>query len=112
MKINSKHSLESSFEFVSHYWSLFKQTTRAEIKQALSDTLVTIFRNLIDTFSYADSKPNLNFSEWFNLMKKVHESTDPKKSRKKTPDMNVSIVAVSLKVLDVLSLNGNVPLSV
>jgi hypothetical protein len=101
LKIKTKHSLENSIEFVTQYTQLLKQATKQSnnVRQALSDTLVSIFKLLIESWNFntnSDPKPNLTYTDWWALLKKVFESTEPKRARKSTKDMMVRILATFL----------------
>lgn len=110
LKITTRHSLESSVEFVSNFWNLLSKTSRSETKQTMSDTLVSILRILIESLiTNGDGfRSNLVYTDWFSLMQRIYESTEPKRKRK-SGEMLVLVVhpliPASLSPHDCISLS-------
>jgi len=92
LKIKTKHSLENSSEFITHYTTFLKQVRSDQIKQLLIEVLYSILKNVLETTSLnaleGKSSISAQLQEWNLLIKKLYESVDAKRLKKKK-DMTV-----------------------
>eukprot|EP01119_Soliformovum_irregulare_P020907 TRINITY_DN6840_c0_g2_i1.p1 TRINITY_DN6840_c0_g2~~TRINITY_DN6840_c0_g2_i1.p1 ORF type:complete len:2140 (+),score=665.08 TRINITY_DN6840_c0_g2_i1:103-6522(+) len=104
LKIKTKHSLEFTLEFLNNYFNLIKTTTRSEVKTTLQETLQQLLRPLLDANLYNWEnlfRPNTDYSAWFMLIRKIYESTEPKKKKKSAELLQIApLMVVSLCLSD------------
>ncbi|PRP83647.1 hypothetical protein PROFUN_03802 [Planoprotostelium fungivorum] len=92
LQVTQRKEMEASIECVSHFLTLLgKASTKSDIRQVMIDTLGNILEMLVSnmvTDGWCEySGANNEVIEWHNMMRKVFDSTEPKRSRKSTKDM-------------------------
>jgi hypothetical protein len=94
LKTTRKRSLGYSTEFVSNLFTVFKATKQREIRQALADALVAIFKTLIEANLTITDSASMNYSDWHKLLKEFFDVLF--KKVKKTKEMQVKIFSFFL----------------